>query len=146
MQNWEVVSRPTISSAAAMQLVQRCIAAAEASNTSISVSICDPAGGLIAFHRMDDAALVSGELSEKKAYTAVLLGLETGKLYDFIKDKPALAISLPHTTNFVVIEGGSPIASAGHVIGGVGVSGGTPDQDAACVSTALQGFGPSEMK
>ena len=79
------VSTRTISTPAA----HRVIAAAEAKALEIGVpsviAVCDPSGTLKALSRMDGAALLSVQVAQDKAYTAVGFGIPTDGWYDFVK-------------------------------------------------------------
>jgi uncharacterized protein GlcG (DUF336 family) len=77
----------------------RMIAAAEAKATEMGVPMCiavaDPGGNLKAFSRMDGAALLSTQIAQDKAYTAVGFGMPTHGWHDFIKDDAPLAAGAP---------------------------------------------------
>lgn len=116
----------------------RMIAAAEARATEIGVPMCiavaDTGGNLKAFSRMDGAALLSIQVAQDKAYTAVGFGMPTHGWHDFIKDDAPLADGAPTGIDRLVIFGGGyPITVDGAVVGAVGVSGGhySQDQDVA---------------
>ncbi|HVW31104.1 MAG TPA: heme-binding protein, partial [Acidimicrobiia bacterium] len=75
-------------------LARRIIAAAEAKATEMGhpfvIAVCDESGVLKAFSRMDGAALVSVQIAQDKAYTAVGFGIPSHGWHDFIKDDPPL--------------------------------------------------------
>jgi uncharacterized protein GlcG (DUF336 family) len=106
------------------------------------IAVVDESGVLKAFSRMDGAALLSVQVAQDKAYTAVGFGLPTDAWYDFIKDDPPLATGAPAAIDrLVVFGGGYPIKSGDAVIGGIGVSGGhyTQDMDVAQAGLAAAG-------
>jgi uncharacterized protein GlcG (DUF336 family) len=112
----------------------RIIAAAEAKAAEIGVpstiAVCDTAGVLKAFSRMDGAALLTVQVAQDKAYTAAGFGLATHEWHDFIKDDGPLAAGAPSGVDrLVVFGGGFPVRIGGTVVGGVGVSGGHWSQD-----------------
>ena len=116
----------------------RVIAAAEAKATEMGVPMCiavaDPGGNLKAFSRMDGAALLSTQVAQDKACTAVGFGMPTHGWHDFIKDDAPLADGAPTGIDRLVIFGGGyPITVDGTVVGAIGVSGGhyTQDQEVA---------------
>ena len=130
----DTVSVPTITTEAA----HRVIAAAEAKAIEIGVPMCiaiaDTGGNLKAFSRMDGAALLSTQVAQDKAYTAVGFGMPTHGWHDFIKDDPPLASGAPSGIDrLVVFGGGYPLMVDGQLVGGIGVSGGhyTQDQEVA---------------
>jgi uncharacterized protein GlcG (DUF336 family) len=127
-------SVPTITTDAA----HRVIAAAEARATEIGVPMCiavaDTGGNLKAFSRMDGAALLSTQVAQDKAYTAVGFGMPTHGWHDFIKDDAPLAAgATTGIARLVIFGGGYPITVDDAVVGAIGVSGGhyTQDQDVA---------------
>ena len=120
----------------------RMIAAAEAKATEMGVPMCiavaDPGGNLKAFSRMDGAALLSTQIAQDKAYTAVGFGMPTHGWHDFIKDDAPLAAGAPTGINRLVIFGGGyPITVDGTVVGAIGVSGGHYTQDQQVAEAGL---------
>jgi uncharacterized protein GlcG (DUF336 family) len=119
-------------------LAHRMISAAEekarALGVPMNIAVVDESGVLKAFSRMDGAALLSVQIAQDKAYTAVGFGMPTHGWHDFIKDDPPLAAGAPAGIDRLVIFGGGyPIMMDGTVVGGIGVSGGhyTQDQEVA---------------
>ncbi len=116
------------------ELAHRMVAAAEAKAAEMGkamvIAVCDESGVLKAFSRMDGAALLSVQVAQDKAYTAVGFGLSTDAWYDFIKDDPPLAIgAVSGIARLVVFGGGYPVVVDGQIIGGIGVSGGHYSED-----------------
>lgn len=112
-------------------------------NRQMAIAILDESGNLKAFCRMDGAALVSIEIAQNKAYTALSnrLGLPTHELYDYIKKNPATLIGFPHINKYVMFGGGLAIKINGEIIGGIGVSGGSADEDVSVAKAALDVLG-----
>ena len=137
----DTVDVPTITTDAA----HRVIAAAEAKAAEIGVPMCiavaDTGGNLKAFSRMDGAALLSTQVAQDKAYTAVGFGMPTHGWHDFIKDDQPLLHGIVHTPRLVVFGGGYPVQHDGQVIGGIGVSGGHYHQDMQVAEAALATLG-----
>jgi uncharacterized protein GlcG (DUF336 family) len=126
----DTFDKPSVTS----DLAHRVIAAAEAKAGEMghpfTIAVVDESGVLKAFSRMDGAALVSVQLAQDKAYTAIGFGMPTDGWYDFIKDDPPLALGAPAGIDRLVIFGGGyPITIGGKVAGGIGVSGGHYSQD-----------------
>ena len=119
----------------------KAIAAAEAKaveiGTPMVIAICDESGVLKAFKRMDGAALLSVDIAQNKAYTAVSFGMATHSWFDFIKDDPPLLHGIVQTPRLVVFGGGFPINIDGGVVGGIGVSGGHYSQDMVVAEAGL---------
>lgn len=106
----------------------------------INAAIVDEGANLKAFMRMDEAALLSSEIAQNKAYTAAAFGKATDEWYDLIKDEPALLTGIVHTNKLVIFGGGIPLRYNGVVVGGIGVSGGTSEEDVICAKAGLEVF------
>jgi uncharacterized protein GlcG (DUF336 family) len=120
----------------AAKLVEGAVAKAKSLGVPQVVAILDESGLLKAFCRMDGAPLISIEVSQNKAYTA-LLGAPSQDFFNRIKDNPALLAGVPHIPRIAVFGGGLPIKIDGVVVGGIGVSGGSVDQDIECAQAGL---------
>src|SRR5579884_1465188 len=124
------------------ELAHRIISAAEGKaaeiGTPMVIAVCDESGVLKAFSRMDGAALLSVQIAQDKAYTAIGFGLPTHGWHDFIKDDPPLALGAPSGIDrLVVFGGGYPITIGGKIVGGIGVSGGHYTQDMEVAEAGL---------
>ena len=119
------------------QAAQRMIAAAELKAIEMGrpmvIAVVDGDGNLKAFTRMDGAPLLSVQIAQDKAYTAISFGMATDEWFDFIKDDPPLLHGIIKTDRLVVFGGGYPIKTDAGIIGGIGVSGGhyTHDMEVA---------------
>ncbi len=123
-------------------LARRMIAAAEAKasemGTPMVIAVCDESGVLKAFSRMDGAALLSVQIAQDKAYTAVGFGLPTDGWHEFIKDDPPLATgAVGGIDRLVVFGGGYPIKLGDTIVGAIGVSGGHYSQDMEVAQAGL---------
>ncbi len=106
----------------------------------MNIAVVDESGVLKAFSRMDGAALLSVQIAQDKAYTAVGFGMPTHGWFDFIKNDPPLAAGAPAGIDRLVIFGGGyPITVDGAIVGAIGVSGGhyTQDQEVAEAGLAV---------
>ena len=101
-------------------------------------SAVDEGGNLLYFQRMEGSLLISVKVSQDKAYTALSLKCPTSVLADVTKPGDSLW-SLHNSADgrIVCFGGGYPIEVDGKVIGAIGVSGGTADQDMAVATYAL---------
>jgi uncharacterized protein GlcG (DUF336 family) len=108
-------------------------------NVPVAVTVIDIHGNVVLTHRMTGAPAFSLELAERKAYTSALVGLRTADLVPLVQPGealyPLLAVS---GGRYSAIGGGVPVTSDGQVIAGVGVSGGTVEQDVAVVEAAMK--------
>lgn len=115
---------------------ERVIAAAKRKATeigiSVSIAVQDHGGHIIAFSRMDDAFLGSIDIAEKKASTAIFFRIETQELWEHARaNGPAHGIELTNGVS-ITYAGGIPLRGPNRaLIGGIGVSGGSVDQDYA---------------
>lgn len=105
------------------------------------ISVCDEGGNLKGFSRMDGGALLSVQIAQDKAFTAVGFGISTMEWWDFIKDDPPLVHGIVNHPRLVVFGGGYPIKVAGQIVGGIGVSGGHYRQDMEVAEAGLRAIG-----
>jgi uncharacterized protein GlcG (DUF336 family) len=114
----------------AENLVTAARRAAEAVGVRISATVLDAGGHLLAFRRDDQAVLISGETSTRKAYTALQLNSATADLVDAVQPG-GLFHTLPTALDrpLLFIAGGVPVHRDGRLIGAIGIGGGMPDQD-----------------
>ncbi|MGW1053434.1 GlcG/HbpS family heme-binding protein [Streptomyces sp. NPDC001118] len=113
--------------------------AAEDAGVTVSVTVLDAGGHLLAFRRDDRAVLISGETSTRKAYTALQLNAPTADLVDAVQPG-GLFHTLPTALDrpLLFIAGGVPVHRDGRLIGAIGVGGGAPEQDHGFASAAVQ--------
>ena len=130
----DTFAKASISSEAARRLITAAEAKAAELGKPFVTAVVDDGGVLKALSRMDGAPLLSVQVAQDKAYTAVGFGLPTHGWHDFIKDDPPLAAGAPSGIDrLVVFGGGYPITVADAIVGAIGVSGGhyTQDQEVA---------------
>ena len=114
---------------------------AEATKAKVPVAVCviDVHGNLVLQHRMNGAPLFSLEISERKAYTSGLVGVRTADLLPLVQPGQSLyALSTVGGGRFCPMGGGAPLLDDGKVFAGVGVSGGTAEEDVAILEAALR--------
>ena len=123
----------------AKTLATRVETAAIEAKAPVAVTVMDPHGNVVLKHRMSGASAFSIELSERKAYTSALVGMRTADLVPLTQPgQPLFALTTVADGRYCAMGGGAPITREGKVIAGVGVSGGTVDQDVAILEAALQ--------
>ena len=112
---------------------------AEAAGVTVSVTVLDAGGHLLAFRRDDRAVLISGETSTRKAYTALQLNAPTADLVDAVQPG-GLFHTLPTALDrpLLFIAGGVPVHRDGRLVGAIGVGGGAPEQDHGFAMAALE--------
>src|SRR5467141_2428866 len=133
----DVVKKHSISSELAQKMVNAAVAKARELGVSENVAILDDGGNLKAFSRMDGAPVLSIEIAQNKAYTA-LFGVPTQDFFDFIKGDPSLLAGIPTLARVAAWGGGLPIKVNGEVVGAIGLSGApTVQNDVDCAKAAL---------
>ena len=138
------VPSSVISASAASLACQAAVAHAEASGIRINVAVTDASGTLAAFLRMPHAFLHSIDIAIDKAYTAAGFGLATSKWTAALaNDSPAVRQGIPARPRMVAFGGGLPLRHEGKVIGGIGVSGASEQQDEECALAGLAAIGLS---
>jgi uncharacterized protein GlcG (DUF336 family) len=127
-------------------MTEAAVARATELGAVVSAAVVDSGGHLVHFQRMDRAEIAGPTLAVDKAYTAVAHRAATGDLTALAAPGGALAgLHANGGGRYVVFGGGLPCwsgepRSGGVVVGGIGVSGGTTEQDVACAEAALNVF------
>lgn len=135
------VARRAITAEAAAAALQAAVAHASTLGIRINVAVTDGSGVLAGFLRMPGAFLHSVEIAIDKAYTAASFGFPTAQWLSILAGDEALRIGLPLRPRLVIFGGGLPIVEGGELIGGIGVSGGSAEQDEACARAGLEAIG-----
>ncbi len=103
------------------------------------VAVFDSGANPVAVHCMEDAFLASYDIAFQKAYTAVALKMSTIQLKGLSQPGGALyGIQNTNQGRIVIFGGGEPLVHNGRVLGGLGVSGGTEEQDTALAEYGKQ--------
>src|ERR1700736_6327439 len=132
-----VIRKHSISSELAQKMVDAAVAKAKELGVRENVTILDDGGNLKAFSRMDGAPILSIEIAQNKAYTA-LFGVSTQDFFDFIQGDPSLLAGIPTLARVAAYGGGFPIMVDGEIVGAIGVSGAPAVQnDVDCARAAL---------
>ncbi len=126
-----------VSSKEAQQLIETAVSEAEKINKSISVAICGPEGELISFLRMDGASPAASRIAQNKAYTSACDRKSTREMGEFMqgKNRPAAYWGDEKITGF---GGGLAIIIGGKIIGGIGVSGLSEEEDEHIANAAIK--------
>ena len=112
-------------------IVAACKSEAEAVGQPMNIAVVDSGGNLVAFAAMDDTKLIGEDIAQKKALTAVYFQMDTRDLAPLVQPgQPLYGIEATTGGRLVVFGGGVLLRGAdGQVVGGVGVSAGTVDED-----------------
>src|SRR5215467_12700481 len=118
---------PPITNEQAKAVAAAALAEAKKNNWRMAFAIVGPAGELVYFEKMDGTQLASGEISQGKARTAVLFRRPSKAFADQYAAGNTAFTTFPEKP--VASEGGLPIVVNGKIIGAIGASGGTGQQD-----------------
>lgn len=103
------------------------------------IAVCNEQGNPVSVHVMDGAFLVSFDVAVKKAYTAAALKMSTMELSSLVKPGETF-YGLQNDEKLMIIGGGVPLKRNGKVVGGLGISGGTGEEDHSLCEYALSIF------
>jgi uncharacterized protein GlcG (DUF336 family) len=122
----------------AKKLIERAEKEANKINVPMVISIVDEGGNFIACHRMDDALLVSVDIAQNKAWTSAAMKMPTDKLAQAAgMGKELYGINTTNNGRVVVFGGGIPLQKNGKIIGAIGVSGGSVEEDIRVAQAAV---------
>jgi glc operon protein GlcG len=124
---------PPINVAAAKKIATGVLAECAKNSWNVAVAIVEPNGSLVYFERMENTQYASMDIAIGKARTAATYRRTTRLFMEVINKAPATAT----LGGIFASPGGMPIMADGRVIGGVGVSGVTGDQDEQCAKAGL---------
>jgi glc operon protein GlcG len=127
---------PSIGLEMAKQLAAPAIAEARKNQWTMAVAIVDISGTLVYYEKMDDTQTGSADVSILKARSAALFKRPTKAFQDGLAAGGA-GLRILTLKGAIPIEGGAPIVVDGKIIGAIGVSGGTSDQDGVVAAAAL---------
>ena len=123
----QLLDRKALSLAEAKKIAAAAEAEAVKNKWNMVIAIVDDGGNLLFLERMDDVQLGSVEVAQGKARTSALFRRSTKIFEDAVKGGRNVVLNL--TRDITPIQGGLPIVAGGRVIGAIGVSGATSEQD-----------------
>ncbi len=102
------------------------------------IAFADAVGGLVHFQRMDKALPVSSDIARNKAFTSAALRIPTHVVGPLTQPgKELYGLELTNQGRLVIFGGGFPLTFSGRVIGAIGVSGGSVDEDMSVAKAAV---------
>ena len=123
----------------ALELIAEVRKKAKEISVPMVIAVVDSGGNLIAQQRMDGALLVSIDISLNKAYTAVAVKMPTHELAPASQPGPPLfGIHNADGGKIVIFGGGFPLKQKDEIIGGIGVSGGSVEDDILCATAGVE--------
>ncbi|HLS38444.1 MAG TPA: heme-binding protein [Sphingobacterium bovisgrunnientis] len=128
-----------ITLAQARQIIDAAIKKSESLGVKMNIAIVDSGTNLVAFNKMDDAWLGSIDISQKKARTARYFNMDTGVIGSLSQPGGSL-YNIEHSNGgLITFPGGVVIKNAaGEIIGAIGVSGSTVEDDHAVAAAGAE--------
>jgi uncharacterized protein GlcG (DUF336 family) len=128
-----------LSYAQALTMIEAALTTSETMQVPVSVAVLDSGRELVAFARQDGAPLLSAEVAQAKAFTARSLNMATGDVGPLTQPgAPLFGLEVSSRHRLVSFAGGRPVEVDSTVVGAVGVSGGTVEQDDEIALAALK--------
>ena len=125
----------------AQAVVEAARAKAEEIGVPMNIAVVDEGNNLTAFARMDGAWLGSIDIAQNKAYTARSFDMSTQELAPLAQpNQPLYGIEASTQGRLIVFAGGIPLKAGGQVVGAVGVSGGSVEQDHEVAEAGVAAF------
>jgi len=128
-----------------LEQARRIIAGAEENAKSIgcpqNIAVVDAGGNLIAHARMDGARIGATDIAINKAWTARAFDMETAELSRYSQPSgPFYGIHASNHGRVIIFAGGIPIRQNGEIVGAIGVSSGSEEQDTVCAQAGAEAF------
>lgn len=124
---------------AASSLIKAALEAVGKAGFEAAVAVVDQTGSLRAFERSDGAPFLVTDIAINKAWSAVSFGIPTHVWNQIISDPKAAPLALQD--RLIAVGGGYALYEDGKLIGGIGISGGSYEQDQQAAETAMKGLG-----
>ena len=122
------IGQQVVSMDGARRVIDAGVREAGALGVAVVVTVVDPGGHQVAMARMDGSPLLSRGVAADKAWTAIAFGQPTRWWAEALAAEPELA-ALGRNNRLLPLDGGVPLVVDGAVVGGIGVSGATAEQD-----------------
>src|SRR6266403_1254334 len=119
-------TKPVLTLDAALHVAAAARDEAAKRHATVVIAVVDDGGHLLVLHRLDDTQVASVEVGIGKARTAAIFRRPSRVFEDQVRNGRVAALALPGATP---LQGGVPIVFEGKVIGAIGVSGNTPQED-----------------
>ena len=139
----DLPTKKVLTLAAAKKIAAAAEAEALKRGSTVVIAVVDDGGYLLVLHRLDDTQVASVEVGIAKARTAAIFRRPSKVFEDQVREGRVAALGLPGAAP---LQGGVPIIYEGKVIGAIGVSGNTPQEDediakagAAAMAAAIRG-------
>jgi uncharacterized protein GlcG (DUF336 family) len=131
----------SVTLSAAQNLLDAARAKAEEIGVPMNIAVVDEGNNLRAFARMDGAWLGSIDIAQNKAYTARAFDMSTRDLAPLSQpNQPLFGIHASNQGRLIVFAGGIPLQSGDQIVGAIGVSGGSVEQDHEVAEAGVAAF------
>jgi len=123
----------------ALELMAKAQTKATQLGVKVSVYAVDSSGNPVAMQRMDGAGILTADIARGKAYTCIAFQSHSKDFVERMKDRPAAALGLTQASGnkIVILPGGVLVKEGTEIIGALGVSGASSDQDHECAIGAI---------
>src|SRR6266849_5250250 len=123
----------------ARSIIRRAEEKANSLGCPLNIAVVDAGGNLIAHARMDGARIGAIDIAINKAWSARAFDMETSELGRYSQPGgPFFGIHASNGGRVMILAGGVPLRHANQVIGALGVSGGSDEQDSACARAGIE--------
>jgi glc operon protein GlcG len=129
----------SVSQEQARKAIAAAVADARKQNLPMAIAVVDTAGQLVAFERMDNTQIGSIAVSQDKAVSAALYRRPT-KVFQDVLAAGGAGLRVLTLRGANAVEGGIPLTVDGKIIGAIGVSGGSAEQDGVVAKAGLDGM------
>ena len=125
----------------AQMLIEGAVAKAREIGVAMCIAVTDESGHLLRFERMNGGKISSISIAIDKAATGAIARHGTHVYNQLcVPGSPTFGIHITNGGHFSIIGGGLPVFVDGEIVGGIGVSSGTAEQDLICAEAAIQHF------
>jgi uncharacterized protein GlcG (DUF336 family) len=125
----------------AIKLAQLAVREAEHIKVPMTICVLDMHGNVVLKHRMDGSILVAIEMAERKAFATVALKMRTSDISERAQPgQQFFVFSIAAGERYWTDGGGVPFLIDGQMVGGLGISGGSIEQDIAVAEAAVKAF------
>ena len=127
--------------ATALKIIEAARKKAQEIKVPMNIAVVDEGNNLVAFQRMDGAWLGSINIAQNKAYTARAFNMSTKELAPLCQpNQPLFGIHASNDGRLIIFPGGLPLKAGDTVVGAIGVSGGSVEQDQAVAEAGARAF------
>ena len=126
----------------ARRIISAAVQKAEEIGQPMNIAVMDAGMNLVAFERMDGAWVLSVDIALGKAFTSAGRGLPTRQIGEMAQPgQPLFGVNATNNGRVVIFAGGLPLLRDDEVVGAIGVSGGSVDQDEEVAQAGVDAFG-----